>query len=151
MDDAQGLTTAEAARRLAADGANELPSDEPRGMLHLALEVVCEPMIFLLLAAGAIYLALGSVGEAVVLGVGILLIIAIELYQEWRAERALDALRELSSPRALVVRNGEPIRIAGREVVVGDVALLAEGDRVPADGVLLDAEHLLVDESLLTG
>ncbi|HSQ00449.1 MAG TPA: cation-translocating P-type ATPase [Candidatus Dormibacteraeota bacterium] len=151
MDDAQGLKSDEAARRLAKHGPNELPADEPRSMLHLAFEVVREPMIGLLLAAGAIYLALGSVGEAIVLGVGILLIIAIELYQEWRAERALDALRELSSPRALVLRDGEPIRIAGRDVVVGDVALLAEGDRVPADGVLLEAEHLSVDESLLTG
>ncbi|MBX3027269.1 cation-translocating P-type ATPase [bacterium] len=151
MDDGSGLTAAEAARRLAADGPNQLPADEARGLLHLALEVVREPMVGLLLAAGAIYLALGSVGEAVVLGVGILLIIAIELYQEWRAERALAALRQLSSPRALVLRDGEPTRIAGREVVVGDVALLAEGDRVPADGVLLEAEHLAVDESLLTG
>ena len=146
-----GLSAAEAARRLAADGPNELPSDERRDLWRLALEVVREPMIGLLLAAGAIYVALGSVGEAAILGGGILLIIAIELYQEWRAERALDALRELSSPRALVIRDGAPCRIAGREVVVGDLALLAEGDRVPADGVLLDAEHLSVDESLLTG
>ncbi|MFN8643325.1 MAG: cation-translocating P-type ATPase [Candidatus Binatia bacterium] len=147
----QGLSAAEAARRLAADGPNELPEDEPRSLSRLALEQVREPMIGLLLAAGAIYVALGSVGEAAVLGVGILFILAIELYQEWRAERALDALRELSSPRALVIRDGRPQRIGGREVVVGDVALLAEGDRVPADGVLLEAEHLSVDESLLTG
>jgi Ca2+-transporting ATPase len=151
VDDVRGLSAAEAARRLAADGRNELPTDGAGGLLYLALEVVREPMIGLLLVAGAIYLALGSVGEAVVLGIGILLIIAIELYQEWRAERALEALRELSSPRALVLRDGEPVRIAGRDVVVGDVALLAEGDRVPADGVLLEAEHLTVDESLLTG
>lgn len=149
--DAHGLTSAEAARRLAADGPNELPSDERRGLLHLALEVVREPMIGLLLAAGAIYLALGEPREALILAGGIALIVVIELYQEWRTERALDALRDLASPRALVLRDGQPRRVAGREVVVGDVALLGEGDRVPADGVLLEADSLSVDESLLTG
>ena len=78
-------------------------------------------------------------------------IIGITVYQEQKTERALEALRNLSSPRALVIRDGEQQRIAGREVVTGDMLILVEGDRVPADGVLLSSNNVTVDESLLTG
>ena len=81
----------------------------------------------------------------------VFVVMGITIYQERRTERALEALRDLSSPRALVIRDGRRVRIAGREVVRGDMVVLAEGDRVPADGVLLQAINLSVDESLLTG
>ncbi|HEY3448580.1 MAG TPA: cation-translocating P-type ATPase [Myxococcales bacterium] len=146
-----GLTEAEAARRLAAEGPNELPSQKPRGVLAIALEVVKEPMFLMLLAAGGLYLAMGEPGDAVLLLCFVFVVMTITIVQERRTERALDALRDLSSPRALVIRDGERRRIAGREVVRGDLLVLAEGDRVPADALLREGAHLSADESLLTG
>jgi Ca2+-transporting ATPase len=147
----RGLTAEEARRRLAAEGANTLPAAGERATLAIALEVLREPMFLLLIAAAAIYLVLGDVREALVLAASVLVIIAITVVQERRAERALEALRELSSPRALVIRDGERVRIPGAEVARGDAVLLAEGDRVPADALLDSANELEVDESLLTG
>jgi Ca2+-transporting ATPase len=146
-----GLTSAEAASRLAAEGPNALPTAQARGTLAIALGVVREPMFLLLVAATAVYLLLGDVGEALVLGASILGVISLTVVQERKAERALEALRDLSSPRALVIRDGERVRIAGRDVVRGDLLLVAEGDRVPADARLVDATDCGVDESLLTG
>lgn len=146
-----GLDDREAAARLAADGPNELPSGKARGVLVIVLEVVREPMFVLLVAAGGLYFVMGELGDALVLFGSVLIVMAITAVQERRTERALDALRDLSSPRALVVRSGERRRIAGREVVRGDILLLSEGDRVPADAVLRRCRNLSVDESLLTG
>ena len=146
-----GLSADTAAQRLRVDGYNKLPTAEQRGLWHLIKEVVSEPMIGLLLVCGAIYLALGDPQEAVALLFAVFAIIGITFYQEQKTERALAALRDLASPRALVMRGGKPVRVPGREVVCGDVLMLQEGDRVPADGVLLSAINLALDESLLTG
>ena len=146
-----GLSEAEAAARLQAEGPNELPTAKPRTVFATAWEIVREPMILLLVGAGSIYLFLGELRDSAVLLVSIFVVIGISLYQERKTERALEALRDLSSPRALVIRNGQQRRIAGREVVRGDVVVLSEGDRVPADGVVLSSGNLSVDESLLTG
>jgi Ca2+-transporting ATPase len=137
--------------RLQTEGANELPRDRPPRFLATTGQVLKEPMILLLIAAAAIYLVLGDREEAFLLLPAVLVIVAITLLQERKTERALASLRDLTSPRALVVRGGARRRIPGREVVRGDIVNLAEGDRVPADAVLLDAAHLEVDESLLTG
>lgn len=146
-----GLTEEEASRRHAAEGPNELPSSRKRGPLAIAVEVVKEPMFLLLIACGSLYLVLGDVGEALLLLGFVFVVVGITFVQERKTERALEALRDLASPRALVVRSGEKRRIAGREVVRGDVILLAEGDRVPADAVVRAGTSLTVDESLLTG
>ena len=146
-----GLSEPEARRRLRQDGPNELPRGEGHGLLHTLVEVLREPMILLLLFAGGLYLFLGNHEEAILLLASIAIIIAIELYQERRTEHALEALRDLSSPRALVIRDGARRRIAGREVVRDDLLVLGEGDRVPADAVLLSCTNLSTDESLLTG
>jgi Ca2+-transporting ATPase len=146
-----GLTEDEAARRLRAEGPNELASAEQRGIFHTLLGVLREPMLLLLLAAGALYLVLGDPGEALTLLAMVAIVVGITLVQERRTEHAVEALRDLSSPRALVVRGGARKRIAGRDVVRGDAVVIAEGDRVPADGVLFEAVNLQVDESLLTG
>jgi Ca2+-transporting ATPase len=146
-----GLSSAEAARRLAAEGPNALPGAARKTTLGIALGVVREPMFLLLIAAAAIYIVLGDLAEALVLAASVLAMIGITVVQERKAERAVEALRDLSSPRALVVRDGERRRIAGSEVVRGDLVLLAEGDRVPADAALEAVNELLVDESLLTG
>ena len=146
-----GISAGEAARRLARDGHNELPAAKPRSFPAIAGSVMREPMFLLLLACGAVYLFLGDTGEALMLLGFVVIIIVITLVQEQKAERALDALRDLASPRALVLRDGSPVRIAGRDVVAGDLLLLAEGDRVAADAALVVGTTLSVDESLLTG
>ncbi len=147
----QGLSVEQAATRIAEEGYNELPSDGPRPPLRIAVDVLREPMFLLLIAAAATYLVLGDVHEAMLLGGSIVFIIGITFYQERKTERALEALRDLASPRALVIRGGERVRIPGREVVRGDLLVLGEGDRIPADGILRSVNDLLVDESLLTG
>jgi Ca2+-transporting ATPase len=146
-----GLTSKEAALRLTREGFNELPTARPRTVVAIALGVIKEPMFLLLIATGAIYLLLGDPEEAIALLAAVFLIIGITLYQEHKTERALEALRDLSSPRALVIRDGVPTRIAGRDVVRGDLVVLHEGDRVPADATVESCASLLVDESLLTG
>jgi Ca2+-transporting ATPase len=147
----QGLTDQEALEHLAEDGFNELPSAKKRTFLHILLEVVREPMFLMLIACGLLYLFLGDRAEAMMLMGFVFVIIGITFYQEQKTERALEALRDLSSPRALVIRDGRQQRIAGREVVREDIILLSEGDRVPADAVLLSGANVNVDESLLTG
>jgi P-type Ca2+ transporter type 2C len=147
----RGLSELEAAKRLRQDGPNELPSARPRSALRIAGEVLREPMFLLLIGTGAVYLLLGDPQEAAALLVAIFVIIVIEFYQERKTERALQALRDLSSPRALVVREGARRRIAGREVVCGDLVVVSEGDRIPADGILVEELNLSLDESLLTG
>src|SRR5215467_6268626 len=146
-----GLSSAEAQARLEQDGYNELPSTTRRTTLAIAFGVAREPMFLLLIASALIYLILGDVREALVLSASVLVILGITIFQERKTERALDALRDLSSPRALVVRDSEQKRIAGREVVRDDILILTEGDRVPVDGALLECNDLMVDESLLTG
>ncbi|HEY3317327.1 MAG TPA: cation-translocating P-type ATPase [Coriobacteriia bacterium] len=146
-----GLSGEEVARRRAEEGPNEIPAARPRSLVQIAAGVLREPMLLLLLAGGALYLVLGDVEEALILLSFVFVVMGITFYQERKTERALEALRDLSSPRALVIRDGRQQRVAGREVVRGDVILLAEGDRVPADAVVLDSSNLSVDESLLTG
>ncbi|OYY35066.1 MAG: ATPase [Polaromonas sp. 39-63-25] len=146
----QGLSASEATRRLAEQGPNLLPGSEPKSTAAIVRDVVTEPMFLMLLAAGGIYLALGDRGEALFLLSFVFVVIAITLVQERKTQRALESLRDLSAPRALVIRDGLEQRIAGREVVLGDLLVLHEGDRIAADALLVDGQ-LEVDESLLTG
>lgn len=146
-----GLSEEEAAQRLLRDGYNELPSSRGRSVWAVTGDVVREPMFLLLVTCGTLYLFLGDVHEALMLLGFVFVVMGITLYQERKTERALEALRDLSSPRALVIRDGRERRIAGREVVRGDILVAKEGDRIPADAVLLSCLSLCVDESLLTG
>ncbi len=146
-----GLSDEEAAAILKNEGYNELPSQKKQSPFSIFLNVLKEPMLLLLLIAGTIYLFLGEVRDALILLVFVFVVVGITFNQEIKTERALEALKNLSSPRALVIRNGEQKRIPGREVVKGDIIILREGDRIPADGVVLSSTNLLVDESLLTG
>lgn len=146
-----GLDDDEVARRIASEGFNELPRATRRTPLRIVFEVLREPMLALLLGGGCVYLLLGDTTEALVLLAFATLSVVITVVQESRTERVLEALRDLTSPRALVIRAGERRRIAGREVVRGDVLVLVEGDRVPADAVLIRCDDLQADESLLTG
>lgn len=147
----RGLSAAEVRERFAAEGPNELPRTRRRTPLRIALEVLREPMLAMLLAAGGVYLLLGDTTEALILIVLAGLSIAITIVQEARTERVLEALRDLSAPRALVIRDGAVMRIPGREVVQGDWLVLEQGDRIAADALLLETSEFEADESLLTG
>jgi P-type Ca2+ transporter type 2C len=145
------LSEAEAEERLRRDGPNTLELDAPPGLLASALQVVRQPMFLLLLAAGALYLVLGETRDALTLLAFVVGVMALTLYQERRSERAVAELRDLSAPTAEVLRGGARRSVPARELVVGDLVQLREGARVPADGVVLAAHNLRVDESLLTG
>ncbi len=146
-----GLGENEARARFQREGPNELPAQRKRTLLTIGLEVAREPMFLMLVAAGTLYLIMGEPADALMLLGFVLVVMAITIVQERRTERALEALRDLSSPRALVIRDGLHRRVAGREVVRGDFIVLCEGDRVPADGLLRRGINLAADESLLTG
>ena len=130
---------------------NELPTAKSKNIGQIALEVVKEPMFVLLLVCSSIYLLLGDYTEGIMLSASILIIIFITFYQYQKTERAIESLRQLSSPKAMVIRNGETVKIPGREIVIGDIVLINEGDRIPADGILIHGTNLSVDESMLTG
>jgi Ca2+-transporting ATPase len=147
----RGLSEAEAAARLARDGPNELPAKNRSGVGTIILEVIREPMFALLLGAAVLYAVIGDLGEAALLFGFATISVSIAIVQRGRSERVLEALRDLTSPRALVLRDGERRRIPGRDVVAGDVLILTEGDRVPADATVIEASDVRVDESLLTG
>ncbi|MBI3231343.1 MAG: cation-translocating P-type ATPase, partial [Burkholderiales bacterium] len=147
----QGLSDTEAKQRLSRDGANELSVSKQQSALRLLAKVVMEPMFLLLVACGGLYLVLGNRNEALMLLGFVFVVIGITFVQERRTARSLAALRELSSPQVLVIRDGIARKIASRELVAGDMVLLAEGDRIAADMSLLEAANLSVDESMLTG
>lgn len=146
-----GLSQAEAEARLAADGPNDLPGGRRRSALAVVADVLREPMLLLLLAGGVIYLLLGDLGEALILLGFVLLTISISAVQEVRTERAIEALRDLSMPRATVIRDGQPVTVASRDVVRGDLLVISEGGRIAADGWIIEASALEADEAVLTG
>ncbi|MFC4821767.1 cation-translocating P-type ATPase [Dokdonella ginsengisoli] len=146
-----GLHEEEALRRLRRIGPNELPQAPRRGIGRILLGVLREPMFLLLMVAAAIYLAVGGIGEGLLMTAFAGLSILLVVMQEARSESALEALRSLAAPTARVMRDGRERRIPARDVVPGDVLLLADGERIAADCVLRRAEGLSVDESLLTG
>ena len=146
-----GLSAEEARHRLRRFGPNELPISGRRDLPRIALDALREPLLMLLLAASAIYFIIGDIHDAALLLALGLLNIGLVVFQENRTERTLESLRDLSSPRALVIRDGARQRIAGRDVVPDDLLALSEGDRVAADAILISSTQLAADESLLTG
>lgn len=148
---AAGLSEKEALKILQTDGFNELPTQKKLGSFSILLRVLSEPMLLLLIGCGAIYFFMGEAKDALMLLSFVFVVIGITFYQERKTEKTLEALRNLSSPRALVIRGGKQIRIPGREVVRDDIIIIREGDRIPADAVVLSCENLSIDESLLTG
>lgn len=146
-----GLSEAEAARRLASDGLNQLSESRRRRLPQIVREVLREPMFLLLLVAVGFYFFLGDTAEAAFLFAGALATIGLVIVQEARSERALAALKALAEPTARVIRDGAERRVPAAELVRGDIVLLAEGGRAPADAALLAGDVLSVDESVLTG
>jgi len=146
-----GLTQQQAEHLLSLYGPNEIPSQDRKNPLWLVIDMFKEPMFLLLVACGVIYLILGNKLEAQMLLAFVFMVMGITFFQQRKTEKALEALRNLSSPRALVIREGLEKRIPGRYVVPGDIVILSEGDRIPADGEIISSSNLYVDESFITG
>lgn len=151
INEIKGLSSQEANDRLKSLGLNEMPDVKGSVLLNFMVKLAREPMFLLLMSGAFLYFLLGDTGESLMLLGFVVVIVGITCYQERRSEKAMLALRKLSSPRAFVIRDGEGKRIAGREVVPEDVIVLNEGDTVPADAELFFATNLLIDESILTG
>lgn len=147
----KGLTTNETNEKQREHGANTLPSSQPRNFLSISIGVIKEPMFILLVACGGLYILMGDLQEGLLLLGFVWVIMGIEFFQQKKSEKALDALKQMASPRALVLRDGAELILASCELVVDDIIILKEGDRVPADATVLEAVNLVVDESLLTG
>ncbi len=146
-----GLTSAAAAERLASDGPNEIARAEAKSPLSIFIEQLGSPIIWLLLVACTIAGLLGEVADAIAIGTIVLVNAFVGFFQEYRAERAVLALRSLTAPRARVLRDGRSEVVPAASIVVGDVVLLEAGDLVPADAALLEAHALTTNESSLTG
>jgi Ca2+-transporting ATPase len=146
-----GLDPAEAAQRLTEYGPNELQAAQRISPWTLLLEQFKNVLILILLVAVALSALLGHGVEAIVIGVIVLFAVLLGFVQEYRAERAIEALREMAAPTATVLRGGEEIDIPAREIVPGDIILLSAGDKIPADARLIEAINLRVEEAALTG
>ena len=146
-----GLDEENAAARLLKDGSNQLEASHKRSIFQRIWGMLREPMFLLLLAAALIYLVLGDLGEGLTLSVFVLAVLGLTLYQEGKSENSIDALRELNQYETVVIRGGRRQKTPSKNIVVDDLVVLAEGNRVPADGALIQAKNLEVDESLLTG
>ena len=146
-----GLSSDEAARRLAEYGPNAPPRAPPKGVFGIALRTLKEPMFFLLAAAAMLYLFLGDLGEGLFMVAGAAMSITLVVFQELRSERALEALNRLAEPMAFCLRDGARKHIPARDLVPGDIILVSEGERLPADAVLVSGDALMIDESILTG
>ncbi|MBK7009177.1 MAG: HAD-IC family P-type ATPase [Saprospiraceae bacterium] len=152
MDNSQlGLSSDQVKSLQAQHGFNELPVEKKKSLLGVAVEVVKEPMFMLLMGCAALYTIMGDVKEGLIMFSTVFLMVGISLYQNYRSEKAMDALRQLSSPRVNVLRDGLWQVIAGRELVPGDIVKMSEGDRMAADLQILESTALEVDESMLTG
>ncbi len=147
----EGLSASQAREKLITQGENSLPSSKPRNFLSIAWGVAKEPMFILLVTCGSLYMIMGNKEEGLMLLGFVFVIMGIEFFQEKKTEKALDALKNMASPRALVIRDGKETRIPGIEVVTDDIIILQEGDRVPADATVLESVNLMADESMLTG
>ena len=147
----RGLSTAEAARRLAEFGPNELQAAHRISPWTLLIEQFKNVLIIILLIATAVSALLGEGVDAIAIAVIVLFAVGLGFIQEYRAERAIEALRQMAAPTATVIRDGEENEVAAREVVPGDITLLRAGDKVPADARLVEAINLQVEEAALTG
>jgi Ca2+-transporting ATPase len=151
VDPDKGLSAAEAALRHAEHGANELEAVAPPSLWRALREAVTEPFVLMLIGAGVLAALLGEIRDGTLILIGVVPIVAADVATTYRAERALDVLRLANAPHARARRGGEPQTIPAREIVAGDVVLLATGDVVPADLRLTTARALLIDRSILTG
>lgn len=146
-----GLTAADVSASRRANGSNKIDSYSERSFRHILAEIVSDPMLILLAAAALIYFISGEIADALFMSAAILFISAISVYQSNRSQNALRALKELTQPTALVIRDNRSVYIPTDEVVVGDYVIISEGERVPADGIIKQLNDFSVNEAILTG
>ncbi|MCL5679419.1 MAG: cation-transporting P-type ATPase [Candidatus Thermoplasmatota archaeon] len=151
VDSENGLTKSEAEIRLDRNGPNSLPESGNDGFFHVLIEQVREPMILILIVIGLIYLLIGTPVESVAVIVIVFTVIAIEIYNVRKARISILALRSLVAAKAWVIRNGVTVEVPVKNIVPGDVVLIHAGERIPADGIILECFGLEIDESSLTG
>lgn len=150
-DEKKGLSYGEAGRRLLANGRNEMKAVRQKTGVELFGEQLQDPLIYVLIAAAVVSAFLGEISDAVIIGVVVVLNATVGVLQEGKARKALDALKKLTSPRAMVLREGKPMELPAAELVTGDVVFLETGCQVPADLRLIQTTNLKVEESALTG
>lgn len=146
-----GLTSEEVFKQRELYGRNELQSQKKESFLKKIIHILTEPMFLLLIVAATIYFFLGEPRDGAIMLVFVMVIIMIEIYQEWKTDKTLNALKDLSAPKIAVIRDGKRQIIYSAELVVNDIMLIEEGDKIPADGKILITSDLRVDESSLTG
>jgi Ca2+-transporting ATPase len=147
----KGLNPSEVIESRKQFGINELEYKERKRYIQLLLDVLKEPMFLLLLTCGIIYFIIGEFSEAVILLFWVIMVVFITFYQYSKAEKSLAELKKLAISNAHVIRDGVQISIPSREIVPKDILMIHQGDRIPADGEIIEASNLSVDESILTG
>ena len=147
----KGLTNAEVSKSREIHGNNKAQAGEKRLLLHVLKEIVFQPMFILLLAACLIYFFVGRYSDGIIMLVSIFIVSGISLYQEYRSQDAINALKKLSAPKSNVIRDGMQIKIPTEEIVVDDIVVIEEGEIISADGVIISAHDFSVNESILTG
>lgn len=146
-----GLTSAEVRELQDKYGKNELTPQKKECFIKKVFHIICEPMFLLLIVAAIIYFILGEPGDGAIMLIFVIGIIGIDVIQEWKTDRTLNALRDLSAPHVMVLRDGSEHEIASSDLVPGDIMMIYEGVKIPADGVIVKCSDLCVDESSLTG
>lgn len=146
-----GLTTTEAKKRQEEYGKNQLTVEKKESFFHKVLHIILEPMFLLLIIAAIIYFILGEPRDGAIMLIFVIGIISIDVIQEWKTDKTLNALKNLSAPHCTVIRDGEEVVIESIDLVPGDVMIIAEGVKIPADGEVIKSSDLCVDESSLTG
>ncbi len=147
----QGLTSAEAQDRQVRYGKNQLTPESKDNLLKKTLHIIIEPMFLLLIGAAIVYFILGEPRDGAIMLVFVIGIISIDVIQEWKTDRTLNALKDLSAPQVKVIRDGAETWIASANLVPGDLMVISEGVKISADGMVIKASDLCVDESSLTG
>ena len=147
----EGLSQTEAQQRLQENGPNQLKEAKKKSSLTLFLETFKDAMVIVLLIVAVVQMIMGAHVESIVIFAVLLLNSVVSVIQTKKAEGSLDALKKLSAPDASVLRGGQELSIPAKEIVTGDIVILEAGDYVPADGRLLEARSLKVDEGMLTG
>nr|WP_307989302.1 cation-translocating P-type ATPase [uncultured Niameybacter sp.] len=146
-----GLTTAEATKLQEQYGKNELTPLKKESFFHKVLHIISEPMFLLLIVAAIVYFLLGEPQDGAIMLIFVIGIISIDVIQEWKTDKTLNALKDLSAPHVQVIRDGKEMKIASCDLVPGDLMMIYEGVKIPADGIILKCNDLCVDESSLTG
>mgnify|MGYP000894743528 CR=1 FL=1 len=146
-----GLTSAEVRRLQHQYGKNELTPQKKESFFHKVFHIICEPMFLLLIVAAIIYFILGEPRDGAIMLIFVIGIISIDVIQEWKTDKTLNALKELSAPHVTVIRDGKETVIASADLVPGDFMMIHEGVKIPADGIVVKCNDLCVDESSLTG